>query len=671
MREEKITKAWNLYEQGRSYNNRLVPNQYRLVDTNIAFFIGNQWTHLPETDAMNSLPKPVFNIIKRVVSLFVASMTSSATKINFEPLTFVDGEGIDDPSLNLARVANAEVENLFDKFKMDFRIRDALFDGAVTGDYCAHFIFNPNKKPYGGAFANTVGEIEMEMVDGINVMFGNPNNRIVEEQPYILIIGRDTVKNLEAEIAQHAADKKSGSKSKSETDLLTETIVPDSEYQWQAGEGGKIELNGDETGKALVVYMYEKVPKKVDKLDLNGQPIMEYVLDKDGEPIPETFEGKPLIGIDGKPKFKMRKVQETVETVHVTKCTKNTVIYEDIDTGLYYYPIAWGNWERQKNQYHGRSLVTGLIPNQIYINSMFAMIMRHQQMMGFPKIIYNGDLISQWSNEIGQAISVHGVDLSTNLNNVATSIRTADMSTQIMLAIDKAMQYTKECMGATDAQLGNVKPENTSALIALQSASIVPLENPRACLYEWVEDIGRILLDMMGTYYGVRTIVRTTETEVPTGVFDQLGRPMMTKQTVKAAEEFDFSKLKHIWLNTKVDVGASTYWSRIAMVQTLDNLKRDGTLDIIQYLERMPSEYIPDKEALITQLKNQMAQMPVGSQLGAEVQGTGGGAGQALGGEALISTMSPEQQAKFQSLPTEAKKALLTQAQLNNVSNGA
>ena len=245
------------------------------------------------------------------------------------------------------------------------------------------------------------------------------------------------------------------------------------------------------------------------------------------------------------------------------------------------------------------------------------------------------------------------------------------MSTQIMLAIDKAMQYTKECMGATDAQLGNVKPENTSALIALQSASIVPLENPRACLYEWVEDIGRILLDMMGTYYGVRTIVRTTETEVPTGVYDQLGRPMMTKQTIKAAEEFDFSKLKHIWLNTKVDVGASTYWSRIAMVQTLDNLKRDGTLDIIQYLERMPSEYIPDKEALITQLKNQMAQMPVGSQLGAEVQGTGGGAGQALGGEALISTMSPEQQAKFQSLPTEAKKALLTQAQLNNVSNGA
>ena len=71
-----------------------------------------------------------------------------------------------------------------------------------------------------------------------------------------------------------------------------------------------------------------------------------------------------------------------------------------------------------------------------------------------------------------------------------------------MAAIDKAMIYTKETLGVTDAQMGNVRPDNTSAIIALQSASNVPLENPRALLYEWVEDIGRILLDMMGTYYG-------------------------------------------------------------------------------------------------------------------------------------------------------------------------
>ena len=55
-----MTKVWEYYEKGRTYNNRLSPNQYRLVNSNIEFFVGNQWLHLPETPAMARLPKPVF-----------------------------------------------------------------------------------------------------------------------------------------------------------------------------------------------------------------------------------------------------------------------------------------------------------------------------------------------------------------------------------------------------------------------------------------------------------------------------------------------------------------------------------------------------------------------------------------------------------------------------------
>ena len=43
---EKMTTAWQRYEQGRDYNSRLSPNQYDLVNTNIEFFAGNQWLHL-------------------------------------------------------------------------------------------------------------------------------------------------------------------------------------------------------------------------------------------------------------------------------------------------------------------------------------------------------------------------------------------------------------------------------------------------------------------------------------------------------------------------------------------------------------------------------------------------------------------------------------------------
>ena len=182
MQTDPKTLAWRYYEQGRAYNQSLSPSLYTAVNTNIAFFTGNQWLGLPQTRAMAALPKPVFNIIKRVTSLFVASLTASAVSLRYEPLRFYDGENLSDPETDASAYATAEVQNLFEKFKMDSRIREALFDGAQTGDYCAHFYWEPDAMPYGGAFGAYRGEIRMELIDGVNVMFGNPNCNEVEKQ---------------------------------------------------------------------------------------------------------------------------------------------------------------------------------------------------------------------------------------------------------------------------------------------------------------------------------------------------------------------------------------------------------------------------------------------------------------------------------------------------------
>lgn len=600
------TKVWQYYEAGRTYNNSLIPNQYSLVNTNIEFFAGNQWLHLPETPAMSRMPKPTFNIIKRVASLFVASITSSATTLSFEPLAYYDGSNIADPDSNAADFATAEVQNLLEKFHMEYRTREALFDAVQTGDYCAHFYWDPNALPFGGAYGPHRGEIRMELVDGINVMFGNPNNRDVECQPYILLIGRDTVENLRFEAEQHHVDR-----------LERETIQPDYDTAWQAAQGGHHELIPDDDGhgKALYCIMYFKVSKEEDAIDpKTGMPLQEQVLDKNGNPIPlKDKDGNIVVDLTGQPQFKTKTVRHRVTTVHVTKATKTCTIYEDIDTGLSRYPIAWGNWERQKNQYHGRALVTGIIPNQIFINSMFSMVMRHLQLLGFPKTLYNADVVGQWTNEIGQAIAIRGLQPGQNVNAVAYNLQPADMSNQIIATIDKAISYTKDCLGATDAQLGSARLDNTSALMVLQSASDVPLENPRFGLYEWYKDIGYILLDFMGTYYGERPIVREREFEEPimgpngAAQMDPFTNGMMTqKVTRKVIEEFDFSQFKDLWLNVKVNVGASTYYSEIAMVQTLDNLRRDGMLDAIQYLERIPDRFIPKRMELIDNLKEKL-----------------------------------------------------------------
>lgn len=670
---EKMTKAWERYERGRSYNNRLVPNQYDLVNTNIEFFAGNQWVNLAQTPAMRRLPKPTFNIIKRVTSLFVASLTSSAATISFDELSYYSGDDLGGENhrgghapgeANGADVATAEVQNLLEKFKMDYRIREALFDGAQTGDYCAHFYWDAQAIPYGGAFGPYRGEIKMELVDGINVMFGNPNTPDVERQPYILIVGRDTVENLRREMEQHAGKQRED-----------DEIMPDADYTFQAGVGGRTELEADaEDGKALYVYLYEKRVHEEDDVDPEtGLPRTQPELDEQGKPIQAKGEdGRPLIDPDGQPVYRTRRAKKQVTTVHVTKATRSCVIYENVDTGLSRYPIAWGNWEKQKNQYHGRALVTGIIPNQIFINTMFAMVMRHLQLVGFPKTVYNADLVSQWSNEIGQSIGVRGLMPGQDISQVAYNLQPADMSNQIIQAIDRAMTYTKDCLGATDAQLGNVKPDNTSALMVLQSNAEVPLENTRAGLYEWLEDIGGILLDMMGTYYGTRPLVRDREFQEPvldqaTGlpVLDPMTGTMLTRTvTRRVMVDYDFSKFKHLWYNVRVNAGATNYFSEIAMVQTLDNLRRDGVLEILDYLERIPDKLIPRKEELVEDLKQRMAQTqaaPVAAG-GSSVAMSAGAAptvGGPLSSDKALSQLPAGVQGRYSTLPKQAQNALL------------
>ena len=687
--KDQRTRAFQLYEEGRRYNNGLTPNLYTLVDTNTEFYAGNQWVHLPQTPAMSRLPKPVFNIIKRVTNVLVSQITSGGLSVSIEPMSYYDGGDGDPSGVSAATFAQAEVNNLIEKLKLEYRMREALFDGAQTGDYCAHFYWDATAMPYGGASGPYRGEIRMELVDGVNVMFGNPNDSDVQSQPYVLLIGRDTVANLREEyLAQHPGDT-----------TMADQIQPDSEWQEQVASGGKVELSGEENAKCLYVYLYEKVTTEQDMVDRDGNVVMEPVFYKNGEPAYEKAEdGSMLLDVNGKPIQKMKKVKEYVTSVHVSKCTRNVSIFEDVDTGLSLYPISWSNWEKQKNCYHGRALVTGIIPNQIFINSMFAMIMRHLQLEAFPKTVYNADVIGQWTNEIGQAIAVHGLQPGQAINQVAANLNPADMSTQILGVVDRVVQLTKECLGVTDVQMGSVKSENTSAIMVMQSNAEVPLENIRSGMYEWCEDIVQILLDMMGTYYGERPIVMTKNFETVSQDISS-GLPVMnqytgmfktTSESRRVMQKYDFSKFKHLWLNVSVDVGSGTAYSEIAMTKTLDNLREAQIIDVIDYLERIPDKLIPRKQELIQKLKASMSKQdgtPAGQALpdsevsqqtdaimqqinanGGSTSTKRGGGRSSSGGKAVFGTAIDQDQAvqslpsnvqsQFDKLPTRAKNAL-------------
>lgn len=281
-------------------------------------------------------------------------------------------------------------------------------------------------------------------------------------------------------------------------------------------------------------------------------------------------------------------------TIWGCECTKGAEVRPAWDTGLTLYPITWLNWDYIQDNYHGMAMITGLIPNQIFINKLYAMSMISLMTTAYPKIIYDKTRVVKWDNRVGAAIPVQGGDV----NSVAKIIDPAQISPQIAQFIQMAVSDTQANLGATNVAMGDARPDNTSAIIALQKASAVPNELTRQNLYQSLEDLGRIYIDFMGEYYGTRVIL--VEQTEKTGGIDAA---VQKKTESKPRRDFDFGVLKKINISLKLDVGASSYWSEIASMQTLDNLMMRGKIDLIDYLERVPDGYIIKKQELLNKLK--------------------------------------------------------------------
>ena len=91
--------------------------------------------------------------------------------------------------------------------------------------------------------------------------------------------------------------------------------------------------------------------------------------------------------------------------------------------------------------------------------------------------------------------------------------------------------------------------------------------------------------------------------------------------------EFDFKALKDMPMDLKLDVGASSYYSEIASIQTLDNLLKMNKISTKQYLERIPDGYIPGRRELIQEIEQQEKQA---MQMQAAMSGMMPGGGQQL-----------------------------------------
>lgn len=521
------------FEKAYSFNQQI--GLYDQVMVNENFFIGNQW----EGVEANGLPTPTFNMFKRILNFQVSNITSDKPVIRALAMPSTSSM----PMRNLEKIAeivSQQFSFISQRNRLPGMLREFLRNAGVTGDGCIHCYFDPTIENG----QDVKGEIVCEVIDNLRVMFGNPNCRDVQKQPYIIISRRELVED----VRWRAENMKEAGLCKIDD---VDSIKPDS----------------------------EKFQNKYDAYTDDKVTVLTYY-------------------------FRNRETK----TIWCMESTESGLIREAYDTEYTLYPLVWLNWDYIRDCYHGQAMITGLIPNQKFFNKMTAIVGISMLTTSFPKIIYDRTKVRNWDGRVGTAVGVQGT-----VEGVAKILDGASISPQISQFLELVFDKTHSLLGASDVAMGDSRPDNTSAIIALQRAANTPMEATKHNAEQCLMDLGRIWQDIMTVKYGIRYVSVSMDLDKPGE--QPLG---MDLEPQKFTEPFDFASLKNIQLTIEQEAGGSTYWSEIASMQTLDNLFMNKAITAEQYVARVPNGYIVGREELLAEMRAaKAAVLPAGG-------GTGG-----------------------------------------------
>lgn len=507
---DSLSKTWLQYEAGKDYKRRI--GLYKTVRENERFYRGDQWY----MTSSNNLPRPVFNVVKRIVDHLCCSIAPSRVSIRYfdENLPYLNDTA---EAMSLTRALTDNARYRWERARMDSKLYSLISDAAITGDgvlYC----YWKNDLTGDGRYA---GDIQTDIIDNVNLFVADVNKSDIQSQDYIILSGRASVSSLRKEARE----------------------------------------NGISEGRVMKIV--------ADKLDAT-----EFGND---------FASTELEGADEEKATYLIKFWREDGFVCFEKSTRNCVINR-VKTPCTLYPVAYFSWQKTKNSFHGTSIVSSMIANQKYINRAYAMVMKHMSDTAFSKVIYDKTKIPEWSNEVGEAIASIG---ATNVSDAFSVLPVGKLQDNYLDLLKNVISSTKELSGATETALGNVNPQNTSAILAIQEASKIPLKLVRAALYQCIEDLANIWADMIFAYFSSERLVPTLD------AFGQYASCTLPDGDASAR------------MKAFVEVVDATSYGSAVTIAILDKLLDGGHITLEQYLSKIPSDYIDNPKDLIGGVGNE------------------------------------------------------------------
>ena len=257
-------------------------------------------------------------------------------------------------------------------------------------------------------------------------------------------------------------------------------------------------------------------------------------------------------------------------------------VREPWELGIRLYPLTVFRWEEKRHQCYGESEIPYLIPNQIAINRTISAGVWAVMMMGMPMMLVNGDVVTgPITNDPGQIIPVYGSG-----EEVRDAVRYVDppaFSAQLDANVQGLIRDTMAQAGVSTTLLGDIEPHNTSAIIAVREASLMPLTMMQNRFYSFIEDVARVWSEFWMTMYGNRGL--------------------------KIAEEqgvwympFDGAACRDLLMSITTDAVSGDTYSDSRTVEMLDNLYTHGIINARQYLTRLPTGTVPQMETLLQEM---------------------------------------------------------------------
>jgi hypothetical protein len=320
--------------------------------------------------------------------------------------------------------------------------------------------------------------------------------------------------------------------------------------------------------------------------------------------------------------LKLYKENKKVMCIYST----SSINTKPIDTELTRYPIAIMNWEKRKSFIYGVSPVTSVVANQKVANMQSAIRHLSAQLMSIPKMGFNKNMVAGVTNAVGGIYEIDaapGADISKALHYWQPTTTTFDTDK----SIDQSIDRTKSLMGANQALLGESNPDNFRAIMAQQKQAGIPLEGIKRRFNQYVEDVALIWLDFYQHKY------KLTRTAV-------LGEGKEQEML-----QFTGTELSDMYLNTKIDVGASTQLNEIVQMEMADNFwEKELIKDPVLYFEMYPD--FNGKQKIIDSYKEMQQQQEMKPEANMNE---------------IVSQMSPEMQQQFMTLPPEQQQAYISE----------